>query len=35
MAASGFRSEFQGVALLRDNKPGFNRAGAYVLDDWR
>jgi len=35
MAASGFRSDFQGVALLRDNRPGFNRPGAYVLDDWR
>jgi hypothetical protein len=35
MKASGFRSEFQGVAMIRDNRPGFNRPDAYVLDDWR
>jgi hypothetical protein len=35
MKACGFRSEFQGVAMLRDNQPGYNRPGVYVLDDWR
>jgi GNAT superfamily N-acetyltransferase len=35
MAASGFRSEFQGVAMHRDNRPGFSRPDAYVIDDWR
>jgi hypothetical protein len=35
MKALGFRTEFQGVAMHRDNTPGFGRPGAYVLDDWR
>jgi hypothetical protein len=35
MAARGFRTEFQGVAMVRGNRPGFNRPGVYVLDDWR
>jgi hypothetical protein len=35
MAASGFRSDFQGVAMHRDNRPGFSRPDAYVIDDWR
>jgi hypothetical protein len=35
MKALGFRTQFQGVAMHRDNNPGFGRPGAYVLDDWR
>jgi GNAT superfamily N-acetyltransferase len=35
MKALGFRTEFQGVALHRDNHPGFGRPGVFVLDDWR
>lgn len=35
MKALGFRTQFQGVAMHRDNVPGFGRPGAYVLDDWR
>lgn len=35
MKALGFRTEFQGVAMHRDNEPGFCRPGLYVLDDWR
>jgi len=35
MKGLGFRSEFQGVAMHRQNQPGFGRPGAYVLDDWR
>jgi hypothetical protein len=35
MKACGFRGEFQGVAMLRDNQPGYNRPRVYVLDDWR
>lgn len=31
----GFRTEFQGVAMHRPNKPGYHRPGIYVLDDWR
>jgi hypothetical protein len=35
MTALGFRTEFQGVAMHRQNQPGFGRAGVFVLDDWR
>ena len=35
MKALGFRTAFQGVALQRDNQPGFCRPGLYVIDDWR
>lgn len=35
MKALGFRTQFQGVAMHRDNHPGFGRPGAWVLDDWR
>jgi GNAT superfamily N-acetyltransferase len=35
MKALGFRTQFQGVAMHRDNNPGFGRPGAWVLDDWR
>jgi GNAT superfamily N-acetyltransferase len=35
MKALGFRTAFQGVALHRDNQPGFCRPGLYVIDDWR
>jgi len=32
---SGFRTELQGVAMERPNEPGYNRAGIYLIDDWR
>ncbi|MGE5234658.1 MAG: GNAT family N-acetyltransferase [Acidobacteriota bacterium] len=35
MAARGFRTQNQGVAMHRPNEPGYNRSGVYVLDDWR
>lgn len=35
MKGLGFRTVVQGVALHRDNHPGFGRPDAYVLDDWR
>jgi hypothetical protein len=35
MAAQGFRTGFQGVAMHRGNEPGYCRPGLYVLDDWR
>jgi GNAT superfamily N-acetyltransferase len=31
----GFRTAIQGVAMHRDNDPGYCRAGVYVIDDWR
>jgi GNAT superfamily N-acetyltransferase len=31
----GFRTDLQGVSMHRPNEPGYNRPGAYVIDDWR
>jgi hypothetical protein len=31
----GFRTEIQGVAMHKGNDPGYCRAGAYIIDDWR
>jgi GNAT superfamily N-acetyltransferase len=33
--ARGFRTVLQGVAMHRPNEPGYSRADAYVIDDWR
>jgi hypothetical protein len=35
LVARGFRTQIQGIAMHRDNDPGYNRPGAYVIDDWR
>jgi GNAT superfamily N-acetyltransferase len=35
MAARGYKTFAQGVAMQRPHAPGYNRADAYVLDDWR
>jgi len=36
LGARGFRTEMQGVAMeTGDASSGYNRAGIYVLDDWR
>jgi GNAT superfamily N-acetyltransferase len=35
LVARGFRTEILGVAMHRDNDPGYCRPGAYVIDDWR
>jgi GNAT superfamily N-acetyltransferase len=35
MLEQGFRTARQGVAMHRDNHPGYNRAGVYLIDDWR
>ena len=35
MLARGFRTDLQGVAMQRDNDPGYNRPGIYLIDDWR
>ncbi|MGH9558209.1 MAG: GNAT family N-acetyltransferase [Bryobacteraceae bacterium] len=31
----GYRTNMQGVAMLKPDSPAFNRAGVYVIDDWR
>jgi len=35
MRARGYRVTAQGVAMQRPHAEGFNRAGVYVMDDWR
>lgn len=35
LADRGFRPEFQGLAMERPNKPGYNRRHVYLIDDWR
>lgn len=35
MRSHGYRVAMQGVAMQRPHAEGFNRAGAYVIDDWR
>jgi len=35
LLAHGFRTEFQGVAMQRRNEAGYNRAGVFLIDDWR
>jgi GNAT superfamily N-acetyltransferase len=35
LVARGFRTTFQGVAMHRDNEPGYCREGVYIIDDWR
>jgi GNAT superfamily N-acetyltransferase len=35
LLARGFRTEIQGVAMHRDNEPGYSRPGLFVIDDWR
>ncbi|MGA3201985.1 MAG: GNAT family N-acetyltransferase [Bryobacteraceae bacterium] len=35
MRARGYRVTLQGVAMQRPHADGFNRADAYVIDDWR
>ncbi|MGC1475988.1 MAG: hypothetical protein WA804_09085, partial [Terriglobales bacterium] len=36
LVARGFRTEIQGLAMESgDENSGYNRAGVYILDDWR
>ncbi len=35
MRSRGYRTSIQGVAMQRPHVDGFNRADAYVIDDWR
>jgi GNAT superfamily N-acetyltransferase len=35
MRSHGYRVAMQGVAMQRPHAEGFNRPGAYVIDDWR
>jgi GNAT superfamily N-acetyltransferase len=35
LVTRGFRTAIQGVAMHRDNEPGYCRPGVYIIDDWR
>jgi GNAT superfamily N-acetyltransferase len=35
LVARGFRTVLQGVAMHRQNDPGYCRPGVYIIDDWR
>ncbi len=35
LLAAGFRTEVLGLAMDRPDEAGYNRPGAYVIDDWR
>jgi GNAT superfamily N-acetyltransferase len=35
LVARGFRTAIQGVAMHRNNDPGYCRPGVYIIDDWR
>lgn len=35
MRSKGMRVDMYGIAMHRGNKPGYNRAGVYLIDDWR
>ena len=30
----GFRTDIKGVAMHRENVPGYNRPGVFLIDDW-
>jgi predicted N-acetyltransferase YhbS len=35
MTSAGFRTEIQGIAMLKGDAQGYNRPDVFVLDDWR
>ena len=35
LAAAGFRTAMQGVAMHRHNVEGYSRPDVFALDDWR
>ena len=35
MMARGFRADLVGVAMMRNNEPGYSRPDVYAIDDWR
>ncbi len=35
LVGRGFRTALQGVAMHKDNDPGYCRRSAYIIDDWR
>jgi hypothetical protein len=35
MISKGFRTEFQGVMMTKNNDPGYHIESVYAIDDWR
>jgi len=35
MISKGFRTEFHGVMMTKNNDPGYHIEGVYAIDDWR
>jgi hypothetical protein len=35
MISKGFRTEFQGVMMTKNNDPGYHIEDVYAIDDWR
>jgi predicted N-acetyltransferase YhbS len=35
MISKGFKTEFQGVLMTKNNDPGYHTEGVYAIDDWR
>lgn len=35
LLANGFRTDFTGICMQRDNSVGYNHPGVYLIDDWR
>jgi hypothetical protein len=35
MVTNGYRADYQGLGMHRDNNPGHSRPGLFVLNDWR
>ncbi len=35
MLAAGYRTQSEGIALHRQNDPGYNRPDVFLIDDWR
>ena len=35
MLAAGFKTDFQGVIMIKDSGPGYHKEDIYVIDDWR
>ncbi len=35
MISKGFKTEFQGVMMTKNNDPGYHKEDVYAIDDWR
>jgi len=35
MISKGFKTEFQGVLMAKNNDPGYHKEDVYAIDDWR